>query len=129
MLQKEPDKLYLLSMTANAWRINVVVSAPCKVEGNRSQNLPQGSSSWGPAALPQKSRMLVWRMTSCAPLTSLAWCSYKEEEEDYKLWPANKSDRSWQSLTNPAKPHTSLKRCAVKIHKQLEMAAQLLSYT
>lgn len=63
-------------MTANAWRINVVVSAPCKVDGNRSQNLPQGSSSWGPAALPQKSLMLVWRMTSCAPLTSLAWCSY-----------------------------------------------------
>ena len=25
-----------------------------------------------------------------------------EEEEDYKLWPANKSDRSWQSLSNPA---------------------------
>jgi len=26
----------------------------------------------------------------------------EEEEEDYKLWPANKSDRSWQSLSNPA---------------------------
>jgi len=26
-------------------------------------------------------------------------------EEDYKLWPANKSDRSWQSLSNPAKGH------------------------
>ena len=30
----------------------------------------------------------------------------KEEEEDYKLWPANKSDRSWQSLSNPAKRHS-----------------------
>jgi len=30
----------------------------------------------------------------------------EEEEEDYKLWPANKSDRSWQSLTNPAKRHS-----------------------
>ncbi len=29
-----------------------------------------------------------------------------EEEEDYKLWPANKSDRSWQSLSNPAKRHS-----------------------
>jgi len=30
----------------------------------------------------------------------------EEEEEDYKLWPANKSDRSWQSLSNPAKRHS-----------------------
>jgi len=30
----------------------------------------------------------------------------EEEEEDYKLWPANKSDRSWQSLSNPAKCHS-----------------------
>jgi hypothetical protein len=30
----------------------------------------------------------------------------KKEEEDYKLWPANKSDRSWQSLSNPAKRHS-----------------------
>jgi len=26
----------------------------------------------------------------------------EEEEEDYKLWPANKSDCLWQSLSNPA---------------------------
>ena len=32
--------------------------------------------------------------------------SPEEEEEDYKLWPANKSDRSWQSLSNPAKRHS-----------------------
>jgi len=30
----------------------------------------------------------------------------EEEEEDYQLWPANKSDRSWQSLSNPAKRHS-----------------------
>ncbi len=30
----------------------------------------------------------------------------RKEEEDYKLWPANKSDRSWQSLSNPAKRHS-----------------------
>jgi len=30
----------------------------------------------------------------------------EEEEEDYKLWPANKSDRSWQSLSNSAKRHS-----------------------
>jgi len=36
-------------------------------------------------------------------LTADLW---KEEEEDYKLWPANKSDRSWQSLSNPAKRHS-----------------------
>ncbi len=33
-------------------------------------------------------------------------CAGVEEEEDYKLWPANKSDRSWQSLSNPAKRHS-----------------------
>jgi len=32
---------------------------------------------------------------------------YEEEEEeaDCKPWPANKSDRLWQSLSNPAKCH------------------------
>jgi len=30
----------------------------------------------------------------------------EEEEEDYKLWPANKSDCSLQSLSNPAKRHS-----------------------
>ncbi len=32
-------------------------------------------------------------------------CSQHVEEEDYKLWPANKSDSSCQSLSNPAKRH------------------------
>ena len=66
---------YLLSMTAKDCRIAAVVSAPCNVAGNSSQNWPHGSSSCGPAALPQNSLMLVWRITSCAPLTSDAWCS------------------------------------------------------
>ncbi len=26
----------------------------------------------------------------------------EDREEDYKLWPANKSDSSWQSLSNLA---------------------------
>ncbi len=32
----------------------------------------------------------------------------EEELEGYKLWPANKSDCSWQSLSNPAKRHSSV---------------------
>ena len=32
----------------------------------------------------------------------------EEEEEGYKLWPASKSDRSGQSLSNPAKWHASV---------------------
>jgi len=28
--------------------------------------------------------------------------SHKEEQEDYKVWSANKSDNSQQSLSNPA---------------------------
>jgi len=30
----------------------------------------------------------------------------KKKKKITELWPANKSDRSWQSLSNPAKRHS-----------------------
>ena len=44
----------------------------------------------------RESEGIFWRTTN----------DLKEEEEDYKLWPVNKSDRSWQSLSDPAKRHS-----------------------
>ena len=58
----------------------------------------------GPTVLPTKKRPLLhWQRFSCQ---YLGFGGKREEEEDYELWPANKSDRSWQSLSNPAKRHT-----------------------
>ena len=36
----------------------------------------------------------------------------EEEAEDYKLWPVNKSDRSWKSLSNPASEFSSFQLLA-----------------
>jgi len=50
--------------------------------------------------------MRVPETGSCSS-SDLMWdWPFRPEEEDYKLWPANKSDRSWQSLSNPAKRHS-----------------------
>jgi len=49
-------------------------------------------------------RQRVAQLTNVVTMPDMA--QEEEEEEDYKLWPANKSDRSWQSLSNPAKRHS-----------------------
>ena len=56
-------------------------------------------------------------------IMSLILSTEKKEEEDYKLWPANKSDRSWQSLSNPAKRHSLVSKLNVS-DLQIEMPCQ-----
>jgi len=41
-----------------------------------------------------------WHTFSITASKQMLLCSV--QEENYKLWPDNKSDSSWQSLSNPA---------------------------
>jgi len=50
--------------------------------------------------------LVVMHFRICTQKEQICTQNEQEEEEDYKLWPANKSDCSWQSLSIPAKCHS-----------------------